>query len=136
MCTLKLIPLPNFSSLGWFSLLSAVKKCWQLLTADGSWYEKNLMEFLCTDYSLYLCQISALLVNNHFHQLLSGVISCWQLMTADITKIWLEYLWNVTGIFMYTLNLICRPNFSFLGWCSFSSAFTTCNQLLTADDNW
>ena len=30
---LKLIPVPNFSSLGWFSFLSAVNSCWQLMTA-------------------------------------------------------------------------------------------------------
>ena len=39
---LKLIPVPNFSSLGWFSFLSAVNSCWQLLTADDSCHQKNL----------------------------------------------------------------------------------------------
>ena len=39
---LKLIPVPNFSSLGWFSFLSAVNSCWQLLTADDSCHKKSL----------------------------------------------------------------------------------------------
>ena len=36
---LKLIPVPNFSSLGWFSFLSAVNNSWQLLTAVTKKFE-------------------------------------------------------------------------------------------------
>ena len=42
MYTLKLILVPNFSSLAWISFSSAVNSCYQLLTADDSCYEKNL----------------------------------------------------------------------------------------------
>ena len=45
---LKLIPVPNFSSLGWFSFLSAVNSCWQLLTADDSCHKKVWMGFSST----------------------------------------------------------------------------------------
>ena len=49
-------------------------------------------------------------------------------MTAYVKK-------KSTGIFMYTVRLILVPNFSSLGWFSFSSAVKSCYQLLTADDN-
>ena len=37
---------------------------------------------------------------------------------------------------MHTINFILVPNFSFLGWFSFSSTVISCRQLLTADGNW
>ena len=59
-------------------------------------------------------------------------INCFQLLRAINTdNSWYDKI--LTGIFMCTLKLICVPNFSFLSWFSISSAFTTCNQLLTAD---
>ena len=61
---LKLIPVPNFSSLqlilifiNCYQLSSAVDSCWQLMTADMN---KIWLEFSCTLYRRYLCQISAL----------------------------------------------------------------------------
>ena len=59
-------------------------------------------------------------------------INCYQLLTTDDG--WYEKNWTET--FMYTLKLICVPNFSSLGWFLFSSAVNTCNQLLTAVDSW
>ena len=44
MYTLKLVLVPNFSSLALFSFSSAVNSCYQLLTADDSCYEKKLNE--------------------------------------------------------------------------------------------
>ena len=40
--------------------------------------------------------------------------------------------WN----FMCTLKSICVPNFSSLGWFSFSSTVISCHQLLTAVESW
>ena len=78
---------------------------------------------------MYLCKISALYVDSHFHQLLSVVISCWQLMTSDMKK-------NLTGIFMYRLKLILVKKFSSLGLFSFSSNVISCHKLFSAVDNW
>ena len=60
--------------------------------------------------------------------------SGWQLMTLKADDSWYEK--KSTGIFMNTLKLILVPNFSSLGWFSFSSAVNSCYQLLTADDSW
>ena len=63
-----------------------------------------------------------------YSQLFAAATSCWQLMKADIKKI----NWN----FIPTLKVMCMPNFSSLGWISFSSTIRSCHQLLTAFDSW
>ena len=72
-----------FNFINFYQLLSAVDSCWQLMTADMN---KIWLEFSCTLYRWYLCQISALLVDFYFHHILTAVISCWQLMTAVTQK--------------------------------------------------
>ena len=61
-------------------------------------------------------------------------ISCQQLLTVvdswwQLSRIFLD------GIFIYPLKLIPVPNFSSLGWFSFSSVVNSFWQLLTADDS-
>ena len=95
---LKMIHVPNFSSLGWFLFSSTVISYWLLLTGDDSWYEKKL------DWNFYvhtkvdtcakfqLSRLTFIFIN--CYQLLSATDSCWQLMTVDMNKIWLEFLWT------------------------------------------
>ena len=85
MCTLKLLCVLYFRSLGWFSYSSAVISCQQLLTADGSCHEKkNKWNFrfhpkgdICAEFEL--------------PRLNFIVISChqlsWAFMTAFMKKI-------------------------------------------------
>ena len=97
--TLKLILVPNFSSLGWFLFSSTVISCHQLLTAVDSWWQLIWKKF---DWNFYVhtkvdtCakfQLSRLIfIFINCYQLSSVVDSCWQLMTAHMKKIWLEYL--------------------------------------------
>ena len=61
-----------FNFINFYQLSSAVDSCWQLMTANMI---KIWVEFSCTLYWWYLCQISALPADFHFHQLSSGVIS-------------------------------------------------------------
>ena len=42
---------------------------------------------------------------------------------------------KITGIFLYTLKLILVPNFSSLGWFSYSSVVNSCWQLLQKNLN-
>ena len=62
-------------------------------------------------------------------QLSSTIDSCWHLMTADMKK-------SLSGIFIYTLELVLVPNFSSLAWFLFSLLVNSCCQLLTAFDSW
>ena len=139
MYTLKLILVKNFSSLGCFfifihcyKLSSAVDSCWQLMTANMKKIDWNF--YIHTKvYTCAECQLSRLIfIFISCQQLLSAFNSWWQLMTAD--ESWNDK--NLTGLFIYTLKFILVPNFSSLGWFSFSSAVNNCWQLLTADDCW
>ena len=62
-------------------------------------------------------------------------ISCQQLLTA-VDSWWQLCLKELNGIFIYALKLTPAPNFSSLGWFSFSSTVISCHQLLTAVDSW
>ena len=135
MYTLKLIHVPNFSSLAWFSFSSAVNSCHELLTAVDSWWQliwKKIEWNFYVHTKVYTCaesQLSSLiLIFISCEQLSSVVDCCWQLMTSDMKK-------KFTGIFMYTLKLTLVPNFSYLAWFSFLSAIKSCYQLLTADNS-
>ena len=97
-----------------YQLSSVVSSCQLLITVDENENQPRELK-LSTPIN--------------FYQLLSAFISCWQLMPADMNK-------ELTGIFMYTLKLILLPNFSSLGWFSFSSTTVSCCQLLTAVDCW
>ena len=81
------------------------------------------MKILCMSLKWYMCQISALYVDFHFHKLFSAVLSCWQLMTEVMRK------WKI--FFIYVLKLICMPNSSSLGQLWSLSAVINCYQLLT-----
>ena len=77
---LKLIPVPNFSSLGWFSFLSAVNSCWQLLTADDSCHKKIL-------YGIFIYPLNLIPLPNFsslgwvsFLSAFKAVFSCWQMI--------------------------------------------------------
>ena len=94
MCTLKLICVPNFSSLGWFLFSSAFDSCYQLLTADDSCHEKKSIGifiyplnviFMPNFGSLGWFSISSTFIS--CHQLLTAVDSWWQL-------IWIKFDWN------------------------------------------
>ena len=99
---LKLMPVPNFSSLGWFSFLSAVNSCWQLMTAVT---KKNLNGIFI--YPLKLIPVPNFSSLGWF-SFLSAVNSCWQLLTADDSC----HKKSLNGIFIYPLKLIPVPNFS------------------------
>ena len=82
MYTLKLILVPNFSSLAWFSFSWAVKAlicCWQLLTVDDSWYEK-------ISTGIFMYTLKLIIVPNFsslpWFWLSSTVNNCHQLLTA------------------------------------------------------
>ena len=111
---LKMICMPNFSSLGRFSFLSTVNSCWQfwqLMTAFDSWWQLSQKSF----NGIFIYPLKLIPVPN-FSSLgcfsfLSTVNSCWQLLTADDSchkKI-------LNGIFIYPLKLIPVPIFSSLG---------------------
>ena len=91
--TLKVIFVPNFSSLGWFSLSSAVISCHQLSSAVNSCWQLSRKK-LKLNFHLQpkgdICakfQISRLIfIINSCQQLLSVVISCQQLLTVVMKK--------------------------------------------------
>ena len=114
MYTLKLILVPNFSSLGWFWFSSAVISSYQLLTAVDSWKEKNLIgifmytlsstfasswQLIWKKFHLSFCVQTKLYTYAKFQlsslnfifiscqQLLSAVDNWWQL-------IWIIFDWN------------------------------------------
>ena len=97
--------MPNFSSLGWFSFLSAVNSCWQLLTADDSCHKKNLNGFFI--YPLKLIPVPNFSSLGWF-SFLSAVNSCWQLLTADDSC----YKKNLNGNFIFPLKMMPVPNLS------------------------
>ena len=73
---LKLVPVPNLSSLGWFSFLSAVNSCWQLLTADDSCHKKNFV------WDFHLPPKADTCAEFQLSRLIFIFISCQQLLTA------------------------------------------------------
>ena len=104
---------------------SVLDNCWQLLITDDSWYRKCWAE--CFIHSLKVIHIP-----NLSSRLIFIFINCSQLLTA--IDCWWQLLWkNINWNFNVHTKLIYVPNFSFLGWFLFSSAVSTCNQLLTAD---
>ena len=106
MYTLKLILVPNFSSLTWFSFSSNVISCHQLLTAvDSLWQliwkkiDWNLYVYTKVDTCAEFQLSSLIFIFISCQQLISDVDSCWQLMTSDMKK-------NSTAIFIYRLKFI------------------------------
>ena len=129
-----------------------------MLIAHDSWYRKLWAKWFYTPLRWYVHQISALLVDFHFHLLFSAVGSYWQV-------IWKKFSWNFhfqskvnictkfqlsrlififincyqikknTGIFMYTQKLILVQNFSSLCLFLFSSTLISWHQLSSAVDS-
>ena len=99
---------------------------WQMLTAVHSWWQliQKMLSRMC-----YTHPLGETCTKFQRSRLIFVFINCPQLLTAIDS--WWQLLWKkLNGIFMCTLKLICVPNFSSLGWFSYSSAVTTCNQLL------
>ena len=130
MYTLKLIVVPKFSFLGWFSFSSTVISCWQLFTTDDNWYEKKI------DWNFYEHTKFDTCAKFQLSKLIFIFINCHQQSTAVLTADDSIYEKKITGIFMYTLKLILVPNFSSLNWFSFSSTVISCHRLLSAVDSW
>ena len=91
MYNLKLILVPNFSSLSWFSFSSTVISCHQLLTAVDSWWQLIWKKFYWNFYvhtKVDTCakfQLSSLIfILISCQQLLSAVDSWWQLLRKKI----------------------------------------------------
>ena len=130
--TLKVICVPNFSPLGWFSFSSVVISFHQLSTAVDSWWQLSWKKL----YWILIYTLKVICVPNFsllgWFSFSSVVISCWHEK-------------KLNEIFIYTLRMICVQNFSPLGWFSFSSvvisccqlsaAVDSCWQLITADEN-
>ena len=70
--TLKLIPVQNFSSLGWFSFSSTVVSCHQLLTADMKKFYWNF----------YVHSIGDIFAKFQLSKLIFIFIRFWQLISA------------------------------------------------------
>ena len=129
MYTLKLILVPNFSVLGWFSFLSTVISCHQLLTAVDSWWQLIRKK---SDWNFYVhtkvdtCaefQLSRLIfIFIRFQQLLMAVDSWWQL-------IWKKIYWN----FYVHTKVDTWVEFQL---CSLIFTFISCQQLLSAVYSW
>ena len=132
MYTLKLICMPNFSSLGWFSFSSNVISCWQLLTADGSFYEIKLSSVFIHTLKVIcmpnFCSVGWFLFLPTFiscHQPLTAGDSWWQLMTADTKKVYMNvHVHSIGDIFAKF----------YLSWLIF--IFISFFQLLSAVDSW
>ena len=102
---LKLIPVSNFSSLGWFLFSSTVI----------SWQQKNL-----TGIFLYALKF-------YFYQLLTAVDSWWQLLRKNIK-------WNFhvhSKVDIYSKFQHSRMILFFIKFYQLSSAFNSCWQLIT-----
>ena len=93
MYRLKFILVPNFSSLGWFSFLSTVISCHQLLTAANSWWQ---LIWKKADWNFHVdtkvdkyakIQLSRLIFAfTNFYQLVTAIDSFQQMMIDDIRK--------------------------------------------------
>ena len=87
----KVMCVPSFGSLCWFSFLSTVNSCYQLLTADNNFY-KNKLKFLSIPLRWYVCQFFSFVGWFSF----SSAVNRWyQLLTADDSC----YKQKITGIF-------------------------------------
>ena len=117
MYVLKIMCMPNISSLGWFSFSSAVNSWWKL------------SKFFLWD--LHLPPKPDTCAKFQLFRLIFIFISCQQLLTA-VDSWWQLSRIFFDGIFIYPLKLIPVPNFSSLGWVSFLSAFDSFWQLMTA----
>ena len=82
---LKVICMLNFSSLCWFLFLSAVNRCWQLLTAVDSWWQllqKNLK------WNFHLHPNDDVCAKLQLFSLIFIFISCQQMLSAvDICSV-------------------------------------------------
>ena len=120
--SLKLIPVPNFSSLGWFSFSSVVNSFWQLLTADDSCHI-----FL---WDLHLPPKTDTCAKFQLSMLIFIFISCQQLLTA------VDSWWQLSqNFFWWDLHL--PPKADTCAKFQLSRLifiFISCQQLLTADD--
>ena len=122
MSTLKLVLVPNSSSLEWFSFSSVVNSwfsmssniisCYQLLPAVDSWWQL-IWKFFDSNYHVH--SKGGIGAKFQLSRLILIFINWYQLLTADESL----YEKNSTGIFMYNLKLILEPNFSSISWISF-----------------
>ena len=122
---------PNFSFIGWFSFWSNILIYHQLLTAVDSWCQLIWKKFNWNFHvhtKVYMCakfQLSRLIFFISCQQVSAAVDSWWQLIWKKLAL-----------IYICTLNFICVPIFSSLGWISFLSTVISCWHLLTAIDSW
>ena len=83
MYLLKLILVPNFSPLSWFSFLSTVISCHQLLTAVNCWWQLIWKKFDCNFYAYTKVDTCA---KFQLSGLIFNFINCYQLsklLTAE-----------------------------------------------------
>ena len=111
MYILKLIPVPNFSSLGCFSFSSTFISCHQLLTAVDSWWQLIWKKF---NWNFYVHTKMYSYAKFQLSRLIFIFISCQQLLTA-VDSWWQLSQIFFDGIFIYPLKLILVPNFSSSG---------------------
>ena len=122
---LKMICVPNFSSLGWFLFSSDVNSCWMLLTADDSCHKQNLNGIFTYPLKLIPAPNFSSLGWFSFYQLSTDVDSFWQLMRA------------VTKNFEWDFHLPTKADTCAKFQLSrLIFIFISCQQLLTTFDSW
>ena len=129
MYTLKLILVPNFSSLAWFSFSSAVNSCHQLLTAVDSWWQLIWIKF---DWNIYEHTKTDTFVKFQLSRFILIFINCYQRLTAVNSwwqLIWKKFDWN---FYVHTkIDTCAKFQLSRLFFI-----FISCQQLLSAVDSW
>ena len=129
MNTLKLILLPNFSSLGWFSFSSTVSSCYQLLTAVDSWWQPIWKKI---DWNFYIHTKVNTCAKFQLSSLIFIFISCQQLLMA--VDSWWQLMWKKIDWNFYVYNKVDTCAEFQLSRLIF--IFISCQQLLSADDSW
>ena len=129
MHALKVICMPNFSSLGWFSFSTTVISCHQLLTAVDSWWQ---LIFKKIDWNFYIHTKADTCAKFQLSTLIFIFISCYQLLSA--VDSWWQLLLN-----KMKWNFHLPPKIDTCAKFQLSKLiliFISCQQLLTAFDSW
>ena len=87
--TLKVIYVPHFSSLAWFSFWSAVNSGCQILTAIDSWWQLFMKKY---KWNFHLHPKNDICAKFQLSRLIFVFISCWQLFTT--VDRWWQLLWK------------------------------------------
>ena len=131
-----MICVPNFSSLNWFSFSSTVFRCWQLLTADDSCYEKKFNWNFHVHTKVYTntkFQLSRLIfIFITYYQLISAVDSCWGLIEKKVS--WNFHVHSIGDIF--AKFQLPRLIFIFISFWQLLSAVDSWWQLSRKKFNW